>query len=168
MINELVNRLRSAQDSCSPIRVIIITGPLVPHNSPEIEVSDAQGVRVSLHEYESLLPDLLAAAHVVICRGGYNTINDVLAIGVPSIAIPVMDIFDDQCQRISWAVSLQQNVQAGVLDAEDIERRIYKLMEQPWWCFVALSPDQDIWLQHKIAAAKAILNCASINVSPTN
>lgn len=157
-IIELADLLRTHRPEKLLVHIILITGPLTPQELRLITSKTMDGITLSTYEYEPHLPDLLAAAQAVICRGGYNTMNEVITIGVPTIAIPVMYIFDDQEQRIQWAMTRYPHLQTANLDAADIARRLLTIMEQPWWQFRPVTPEADQPLQGKITAAQLILD----------
>jgi uncharacterized radical SAM superfamily Fe-S cluster-containing enzyme len=56
------------------------------------------------------MPDLIAAASLVICQAGYNTLADVAATGVPTIVEPGERTHDDQAARASEIERDQPNV----------------------------------------------------------
>ena len=45
--------------------------------------------------------ELMTAADLVICQGGYNTVSEVSQLGLPSICVPGMRDLDDQVRARS-------------------------------------------------------------------
>lgn len=147
--------LRESLPAGRRLVLLLLTGPQASQEYAAFSY-DSGSVRFVIHSYEPLLPDLMAAAQLVICRGGYNTIGEVLAIGVPTLAIPVLGIFDDQERRIAWAATQSPALQAGSLDPKVLAARIQQIMEQTPWVFPTVAQEQDQSFQRKRALAQRI------------
>ena len=65
------------------------------------------------------LPDLLAAADIVVSRAGSNSINEFLALGKPMLLIP-LPLAQSRGDQILNAASFQKQGFASVLNEEDI------------------------------------------------
>jgi UDP-N-acetylglucosamine:LPS N-acetylglucosamine transferase len=91
---------------------LLVTGPLF---TEWLELRLVDGVRVL--PYAPNLPSVLAAASLVICRAGYNTIGEVSQAGVRSICIPVKSGYDDQLARA--AQSARSDARFAVFDQTD-------------------------------------------------
>jgi predicted glycosyltransferase len=83
---------------------VLITGPLF-HDWWRLKVVD--GVRVI--PFDPNIFSTLAAADLVICQGGYNTIAEIEQIGATTICIPAERDFDDQLERAERVSALLSN-----------------------------------------------------------
>ncbi len=77
---------------------ILVTGPLF-QEWRKLRVVD--GVRVI--PFDPDLTATLAAANLIICQGGYNTIAEVTSLGRPTICVPAERELDDQFERAEQA-----------------------------------------------------------------
>ncbi len=77
------------------VHVVFSTGPM---NKMKVQYSDQF---FKSYEYIENIQNLISAATLVVCFGGYNTINEVIAAGVPAIVLPSRTRTDDQIQRAS-------------------------------------------------------------------
>lgn len=83
---------------------ILITGPLF-QDWWKLRVVD--GVRVI--PFDPHLTWTLAAANLTICRAGYNTIAEVMHLGVPTICVPANTPWDDGFERAEQAAASNPN-----------------------------------------------------------
>lgn len=60
----------------------------MPEYVRQLGVDLAQHPNIDMREYIYNMPDLMAAADVIICRGGSSTLNEVAAAGTPCIIVP--------------------------------------------------------------------------------
>jgi UDP-N-acetylglucosamine--N-acetylmuramyl-(pentapeptide) pyrophosphoryl-undecaprenol N-acetylglucosamine transferase len=67
--------------------------------------------------YERRLPELLAAADLVVCRAGASTVAELCALGVPSILVPLPNAPDDH-QRANAASLAEHNAAILIEDAK--------------------------------------------------
>jgi predicted glycosyltransferase len=67
------------------------------------------------------MPDLIAAANLVICRGGYNTLTEVGAAGARAIVVPGERNIDDQEAR-AWEMRRRHHEKIHVLPAPSASR----------------------------------------------
>ncbi|MGD0335608.1 MAG: glycosyltransferase [Candidatus Omnitrophota bacterium] len=75
------------------IRWLLIKGPLFRYN---IKFP----AKFEIHDYEQGLPELFAISDLVISTGGYNSINEIIASGVPALVYPLTTIMDSQIARV--------------------------------------------------------------------
>lgn len=54
---------------------------------------------IDMREYIYNMPDLMAAADVIICRGGSSTLNEVAAAGTPCIIVPSPNATDNHQEK---------------------------------------------------------------------
>jgi len=76
------------------LECVLVAGPLF-EEWWDLQVTD--GVRVIPAEPQ--MRELMTAADLVICQGGYNTVSEVSQLGLPSICVPGMRDLDDQFAR---------------------------------------------------------------------
>jgi len=51
-------------------------------------------------DYESNMPELFATSDLIISRGGYNSVNEIIAAKTPALVNPGFSFFDSQIERI--------------------------------------------------------------------
>ena len=54
---------------------------------------------IDMREYIYNMPTLMAAADLMICRGGASTLNEVAASGVPAIIVPSPNVTDNHQEK---------------------------------------------------------------------
>jgi predicted glycosyltransferase len=92
--------LRALQllDPANPLSVVVVLGPLFPGL---VEIPSPFPHRLLVMRVYPNLQDLFAVADVVICRGGYGTINEAVSSGATVLAAPASRNVDDQCRRVT-------------------------------------------------------------------
>jgi len=83
---------------------ILVTGPLFQE---WLKLRMVDGVRVI--PFDPNMTATLAAANLIICQGGYNTIAEVTSIGCPTICVPAERGLDDQFERAEQAAISNAN-----------------------------------------------------------
>ncbi len=150
----IIEAARIIGKATESVSIILITGPLVPSNSSPRRTPSNLIVR----EYEENLTDLMAAANAVVCRGGYNTINEVIDIRIPTIAIAVPNTFDDQEARILRARE-ESSIQLGTMDPGRIAESLLRMYSDDWWNYEAQNQSRDdMGLKRKLKIAQTILS----------
>jgi predicted glycosyltransferase len=87
-VMQFVLRALSSQTGKLPFDLVVVMGPLMPtENQKEIEQM-AKQVSATCIVSTPALQTYLAAADTVITMGGYNTVMESIAAGVPTIVIP--------------------------------------------------------------------------------
>jgi predicted glycosyltransferase len=71
-----------------PLKSIIITGPFMPKEVREAFSKRAKKFGIKTLPFHSRLEELMAAADLVVCMGGYNTICEILTQQTPALIIP--------------------------------------------------------------------------------
>jgi len=71
-----------------PFKSIIITGPFMPKDVREAFSKRAKTFGIKTLPFHPRLEELMSAADLVVCMGGYNTICEVLTQGTPALIIP--------------------------------------------------------------------------------
>lgn len=71
-----------------PFKSIIITGPFMPKKVREAFAKRAKKYGIKTLPFHPRLEELMSAADLVVCMGGYNTICEVLTQQTPALIIP--------------------------------------------------------------------------------
>jgi UDP-N-acetylglucosamine:LPS N-acetylglucosamine transferase len=94
--------------------------------------------------FEPRLFDLLAAAHLAITRGGYNTVLELRLLGVPAICIPAWRGAEDQRARIQAAAREAGRIRLGSLDPGHLVAVIRAVAGEAWWRYQLDDASDDI------------------------
>ncbi len=108
-----LDALGSASSLDEDYLVVLVLGPEyrgAPPSSRHLELQVWQAI--------AWLPDLIAAADLVICQAGYNTLGEVQAAGTPAIVVPGQRGLDDQNARAQEAARSGGPVR--LLEADDV------------------------------------------------
>jgi UDP-N-acetylglucosamine--N-acetylmuramyl-(pentapeptide) pyrophosphoryl-undecaprenol N-acetylglucosamine transferase len=73
---------------------LLVTGPLFQEWN---QLKPVSGVQII--PFDPFITSLFAGSSLVICQGGYNTLAEVTALGVPVICMPAERKFDNQYER---------------------------------------------------------------------
>jgi predicted glycosyltransferase len=71
-----------------PFRSILITGPFMPKSERKNVFKRARKLGVRMYHFYRQMEKIFAAADVVVCMGGYNTLCEILSQGTMSLVIP--------------------------------------------------------------------------------
>ncbi|MDX1709047.1 MAG: glycosyltransferase [Desulfobacterales bacterium] len=82
-----VNMLESAPKPL-PFKSVLITGPFMPKNKRRKIFKRARRLGVRGYHFYRQMEKIFAAADLVVCMGGYNTLCEILNQGTPSLVIP--------------------------------------------------------------------------------
>ena len=102
--------------------VVLVLGPLF---TPSLRIPPGFPHQVTVLSRSSRLPNLLSAADVVLCRGGYGSLHEATAGGAAVLATPAERTWDDQERRIEqfataglceWGVNADPAVLSGQID----------------------------------------------------
>ena len=103
MNKKLVEMLRQEQDLGTPWRHIHATGSFgwkwVPDYARERGVDLSAHPKLELREYIYNMPDLMAAADLMISRAGASSLNEIAAAGVPCIIVPSPNVTDHHQEK---------------------------------------------------------------------
>jgi predicted glycosyltransferase len=109
--------VRGLREERPGIQAVVVYGPLYSGALPP----DEPGIRSV--RFEPDLPEMMAAADLVICSAGYNSVAEVLASGTSGVLVPLSSPGqDDQYLRAEQA-SRQGPLVTASLDQTDIRRR---------------------------------------------
>ena len=82
-----VNMLQLASKPL-PFKSLLITGPFMPKNKRRKIFKHARKLGVRGYHFYRQMEKIFAAADLVVCMGGYNTLCEILSQGTPSLVIP--------------------------------------------------------------------------------
>lgn len=71
-----------------PFKSIIITGPFMPKSIREAFAKRAKQYHIKTLPFHPRMEELMSAADLVVCMGGYNTICEILTQHTPALIIP--------------------------------------------------------------------------------
>jgi predicted glycosyltransferase len=104
---------------------VIIYGPFFSEQLPS-----GEGTHVRRLRFEPELFELNAAADVVVCNAGYNTITELETLGRPAIVIPVKGTGrDDQLERAKRFESEGRGFVCG-LDVQELRRHLSSIVDE--------------------------------------
>jgi UDP-N-acetylglucosamine--N-acetylmuramyl-(pentapeptide) pyrophosphoryl-undecaprenol N-acetylglucosamine transferase len=126
----ILDTLKEIEYKLPSFKIVFIKGPLANKRVPYIKFSNGD---LFIWEYESKLLELYSLSNLVISRGGYNTVSELMEIGVPSLCIPAKRELDDQKQRIMNASHISNNIRYVNLDPQQIKNQIIQVANQPPW-----------------------------------
>jgi len=128
--NRALTALANCRNRYPSLEVTLIAGPLF-QQWKNLEL--IAGVRVV--PFAPDLPVLLAEADLVICQAGYNTIAEILQLGVPAICLPAPRPGDDQFERAKHAAFSSENItlwqETGTLTLEEVIARELEKSRRP-------------------------------------
>lgn len=97
---------RHLREEMHNINVVLITGPLFKEWSKLVVPLD-----VCMIPFDPEFSLTCALADLVISQAGYNTINELIVLGTPTICIPASRSFDDQLERARSAAATHLNIE---------------------------------------------------------
>jgi predicted glycosyltransferase len=94
--NLAIEAFAHARAHAPDLEAVLVTGPLFKQ---WWDLRLAERVRVI--PFEPALSCAFARAGLVMCQAGYNTVAELVTLGVPAIAVPAVRDWDDQFERAS-------------------------------------------------------------------
>lgn len=120
-------RLEAADDT--PFYHVHATGSYgwkwMPQLVKELGVDLAKYPRLDLREYIYNMPDLMAAADLIISRAGASSLNEIAAAGVPCIIVPSPNVTDNH-QDKNARVLEQRGAAVVITEAECTGETLYR------------------------------------------
>ena len=157
-IEEVLTAFQRIDKQLPSYTILLFPGPLFSNSYPDQKFKNG---RLIVRDYEPCFIDLLAASNLVICRGGYNTINEVIASGVPALCVPASRKSESQEIRILQASKMCQKLKLVKLNSGDIAKNVLQIANSSWWKF--RKPKIDSCLLNKKALAERIFQLAEGN-----
>ncbi|MGD9134220.1 MAG: glycosyltransferase [Desulfobacterales bacterium] len=124
-----------------PFKSVLITGPFMPKNKRRkiFKRARKQGVR-GYHFYRQM-EKIFAAADLVVCMGGYNSLCEILSQGTPSLVIPREEPRKEQLIRAQAFKrhNLVDYIPWGELTPQILQQKILSFLEAPETYLEAIS-----------------------------
>ena len=124
-----------------PFKNVLITGPFMPKNKRRkiFKRARKQGVR-GYHFYRQM-EKIFAAADLVVCMGGYNSLCEILSQGTPSLVIPREAPRKEQLIRAQAFKrhGLVDYIPWGELNPQILQQKILSFLEAPETYLEAIS-----------------------------
>jgi predicted glycosyltransferase len=124
-----------------PFKSVLITGPFMPKNKRRkiFKRARKQGVR-GYHFYRQM-EKIFAAADLVVCMGGYNSLCEILSQGTPSLVIPREAPRKEQLIRAQAFKrhGLVDYISWGELTPQILQQKIMSFLEAPETYLEAIS-----------------------------
>ena len=102
-MNKKIARFIQLESKDTPYRHIHATGSYgwrwMPQLIEGLGVDLKATPAIDMREYIFNMPTLMAAADLMICRGGASTLNEVAASGVPAIIVPSPNVTDNHQEK---------------------------------------------------------------------
>lgn len=127
---ELIKNFIDAQSSSAFLREafsLVVTGPLMPRGKRDILKAAARIDHLALIDFTPDLLSYLAAADLVIGMAGYNTVCEILSLGVRSLLIP--RVFPRQEQKLRAERLAKRNLARVLLPNDLTPERLGKEIE---------------------------------------
>ena len=119
--------------SSPPFKSVLITGPFMPRKK-RMEIFDrARRLGVRTYRFYRKMEKIQAAADLVVCMGGYNTICEVLSQGTVSLIIPRETPRKEQLIRaqVLHSQKLSDYIQWNDLSSQILRNKVLSLLEAP-------------------------------------
>ncbi len=135
-----VDMLESASKPL-PFKSVLITGPFMPKNKRRKIFKHARKLGVRGYHFYRQMEKIFAAADLVVCMGGYNTLCEILSQGTPSLVIPREAPRKEQLIRAQAFNShdLVDHIPWGQLTPQILLKKILSLLEAPETYLEAIS-----------------------------
>lgn len=123
--NLVLEALSQCRQTDPMLSATVVTGPLFHEWS---ELKPVSGVQII--PFDPDIATRFREASLVICQGGYNTVAELTALGVPVICMPADRRFDDQYERASKAAEdLSQFYVSEGNDSDSLAALILKVLQ---------------------------------------
>jgi predicted glycosyltransferase len=135
-----VSMLESASKSL-PFKSVLITGPFMPKNKRRKIFKRARKMGVRGYHFYRQMEKIFAAADLVVCMGGYNTLCEILSQGTPSLVIPRETPRKEQLirARAFKRHNLVDYIPWGELSSGILQEKILSFLEAPETYLEAIS-----------------------------
>lgn len=127
-LKTVVESYKRIKNQISNLKFIIIAGPL---NREFENIKKIEDKNTIVKKFEPNLLELMTCCNLMICKAGYNTINEILVSKIPSILIPMYRDNEDQTER---ALHLRKKTDIEVLtefNSEKLSKAILNFYNNP-------------------------------------
>ncbi|NNG00296.1 MAG: glycosyltransferase [Desulfobacteraceae bacterium] len=123
----------SAKTAKLPFKSVLITGPFMPKHQRKQLFRRARKLGIRTFHFFRQMEKIMAAADLVICMGGYNTICEILSLGVVSLVIPRETPRLEQLLRARALrkENLVDYIPWHELNAAGLNQKVFELLEHP-------------------------------------
>ena len=124
-----------------PFKSVLITGPFMPKNKRRKIFKRARKAGVRGYHFYRQMEKIFAAADLVVCMGGYNTLCEILSQGTPSLVIPRETPRKEQLIRAQAFKrhNLVDFIPWDELSPEILQQKILSFLEAPETYLEAIS-----------------------------
>ncbi len=157
-LSMVLDVFRRVEERLPPFRLIVISGPL---NRRRVIVPPLNNP-VMAREFEPCLFELMAAANLVIARGGYNTMLELQELGVPAICVPAERSVEDQGGRIRQVARQVDNLRMVPLDARLLAAAVHEAACSPGKMVAHPKSPPDEIAENKHRIAKRLIALAEL------
>jgi predicted glycosyltransferase len=135
-----VSMLESASKPL-PFKSVLITGPFMPKNKRRKIFKRARKHGVRGYHFYRQMEKIFAAADLVVCMGGYNTLCEILSQGTPSLVIPRETPRKEQLIRAQTFKrhNLVDYIPWGEFTSKVLQQKILSLLQAPETYLEAIS-----------------------------
>jgi predicted glycosyltransferase len=122
-----------SQSPAPPFKSILITGPFMPKNKRRKVFKRARKLGVRTFHFYRNMEKIFAAADLVVCMGGYNTLCETLSQGTISLIIPRVNPRKEQLirARAFHANRLVDYIPWNTLSPDIVRQKVLTLLESP-------------------------------------
>jgi len=119
--------------SSPPFKSVLITGPFMPRKKRMEIFNRGRKLGVKTYRFYRKMEKIQAAADLVICMGGYNTICEVLSQGTVALIIPRETPRKEQLIRaqVLHSQKLSDYIQWNDLSSQILRNKVLSLLEAP-------------------------------------
>lgn len=117
----------------APWQGVVIAGPMTPESELRRLRALAAESGVPFHTFVPRLPTLFPRVDAVVCMGGYNTLGESMAAGMPTVCVPRMVPRTEQLLRArAFAkLGLLEVLEPGDLSAEAVRAAVGRVLALP-------------------------------------
>jgi predicted glycosyltransferase len=140
LMRNYVSMLESAAKPL-PFKSVLITGPFMPKNKRRKIFKRARKKGVRGYHFYRQMEKIFAAADLVVCMGGYNSLCEILSQGTPSLVIPREAPRKEQLIRAQAFKrhGLVDYIAWGELTPQILQQKIMSFLEAPETYLEAIS-----------------------------
>ncbi len=114
------------------LRALVVTGPFMPE-SAQCALEREAPAGVTVIRFVRGLDRLVAAADVVVCMAGYNTVCEAMGAGTPAVLVPRIGHREEQRMRTARlaALGVVEHVMPKRLEAAALSAAIGRALQRP-------------------------------------
>jgi UDP-N-acetylglucosamine--N-acetylmuramyl-(pentapeptide) pyrophosphoryl-undecaprenol N-acetylglucosamine transferase len=157
--NFALEAISKCQETDPTLGATLVTGPLFHEWN---ELHPISGVQII--PFDTEITTRFREASLVICQGGYNTVAELTALGVPVICVPANRTFDDQYDRArKSAAAFSQFYFWEGSDSGALAAQIVRILQTPR---TSTANTDDYYSDGAARAAEALIACMQTSKTP--